>query len=187
MLDGIEFKHKRFRTKDDYNVFGKLTENTIVICNNLNLMTSLAEEVINTVNGKAEYNEYWCDEEDVGKAKYDLNFGLQKIIDINGQKITLALEPSIIYKANKPEDIWLFSYCGSDEFETLPKYEEYIYPMLIFKGSRKTWEDGKDAVYQTICNGRYSCYDGGWVDLKGEHYNEEVNNCNGKYKLHLED
>lgn len=43
-----------------------------------------------------------------GKAKLDLCFGLQRIIDINGQKITIGLEPAIIYKANKPEDIWLF-------------------------------------------------------------------------------
>jgi hypothetical protein len=42
------------------------------------------------------------------KAKLDLCFGLQRIIDINGQKITIGLEPAIIYKANKPEDIWLF-------------------------------------------------------------------------------
>lgn len=56
-------------------------------------MDTLTKEIINTVNGKAEL---------------DLCFGLQRIIDINGQKITIGLEPAIIYKANKPEDIWLF-------------------------------------------------------------------------------
>ena len=64
-------------------------------------MDTLTKEIINTVNGKAEYNDYCCDDE-------DLCFGLQRIIDINGQKITIGLEPAIIYKANKPEDIWLF-------------------------------------------------------------------------------
>ena len=67
-------------------------------------------EIVDTVNEKAEYNDYWCDDEDVGKAKVELRFGLQQVIDINGQKITIALEPAIIYKANKPEDIWLFDY-----------------------------------------------------------------------------
>lgn len=149
-------------------------------------MDTLATEIINTANGKAEYNDYWCDDKDIGQAKYALRFGLQRIIEINEQQITLGLEPAIIYKANKPEDIWFFDWHGTDEIESLPKYEEFIYPMLIFKGSGKTWEDGKDAVYQTICNGRYGCYDGRWVDLHGKHYDDERTlNCNGKYKLNL--
>lgn len=187
MLKGIEFKDKRFKTEEDYNVLGELTENTIILCNNYKLMDTLAREILNTVNGQAEYNDYWCDDEDIGKAKFDLNFGLQKVIDINGQKITLSLEPSIIYKANKPEDIWLFDYSGTDEIETLPKYQEFIYPMLIFKGSRKTWEDGKDAIYKTICNGRYGCYDGEWVDLNGKHRDERTHKCSGKYDLRIGD
>ena len=187
MLRAIEFKDKRFMTKKDNNLFSPITENTIILCNNYKLMDSLAKEIIDTVNGKAEYNEYDCDDEDVGQAKMWLSFGLQRVIDINGQKITLPLEPSIIYKANKPEDIWLFDYSGIDEIENLPKYQEFIYPMLIFKGSRKTWEDGKDAVYKTICNGRYGCYDGKWVDLKGEQWDERTHNCSGKYKLHIND
>ena len=149
-------------------------------------MDTLATEIINTVNKKAEYNDYWCDDKDDGKAKLDLCFGLQRVIDINGQKISIGLEPAIIYKANKLEDIWLFDYRGCDKIETLPKYEEFIYPMLIFKGSKKTWEDGKDAVYQTICNGRYGCYDAKWIDLQGASH-EETHNCNGKYKLNLSD
>ena len=187
MLKGIEFTDKRFKIEEDYNVLGELTENTIILCNNYKLMDSLAKEILDTINGKAEHNNYWCDDEDIGKAKFDLVFGLQRVIDINGQKITLSLEPSIIYKANKPEDIWLFDYSGTDEIENLPKYQEFIYPMLIFKGSRKTWEDGKDAVYKTICNGRYGCYDGKWVDLKGEQWDERTHNCSGKYKLHIND
>lgn len=41
---------------------------------------------------------------------------------------SLALEPSIIYKANNIEDIWLFDWEGDDKF---------IYPFYIFKGSQK--------------------------------------------------
>ena len=184
MLIGIEFQAKRFLKKDHNNVFSRITENTIVLCHNYALMDSLAKEIIDTVNGKAEYNEYDCDDEDVGQAKMWLSFGLQRVIDINSQRITLALEPAIIYKANKIEDIWMFSYQGSDEYETLPPYEEYIYPMAIFKGSHKVWEDGKDAVYKMICNGRYGTYDGQWIDLNGEHYDERTHNC-GKCNLHI--
>ena len=165
MLRAIEFKDKRFRTKEDYNLFSPITENAIVLCNNYKLMDSLAKEILNTVNREAEYNDYDCDDEDVGTARMCLCFGLQRIVDINGQRITLALEPAIIYKANDIRDIWFFDYNGSDEIEHLPSYEEFIYPMFIFKGSQKVWDDGKDEVYKMICDGRYGTYDGKWVDL----------------------
>ena len=157
MLEYIEFKADRFRKDEDFNVID-FTENTIILCNNCQLMNSLAKEIIDTVNGKAEYNDYWCESEDIGKAEIELNFGLQCLIDINGQKITLSLEPSIIYKANKPEDIWLFDINGYNK--------ELIYPMLIFKGSNQIWEAGKDEVYKNICNGRFGCYDGKFLNLK---------------------
>lgn len=46
--------------------------------------------------------------------------------------------------------------------------------MLIFKGSKSTWNDGKDAVYQTICNGRYGCYNGKWIDFAEKLFYEET-------------
>lgn len=187
MLRAIEFKDKRFITKDDYNLLSPLTENTIILCNNYKLMDSLAKEILNTVNGKAEYNDYDCDDEDVGNAKMWLQFGLQRVIDINGQRITLALEPAIIYKANDIKDIWFFDYRGTDEIDTLPPYEEFIYPMFIFKGSQQVWNDGKDEVYKIICNGRYGTYNGMWVDLHGKHWNEETHNCLSECNLHLND
>ena len=158
MVYGILFTDKRFCTKDDDNFLDPLTDNTIILCSNYKIMASLAEEIINTINGKAEYNEYWCDEEDVGKAKYEFNFGLQKRININGQIITLCLEPAMIYKAKDIRDIWFFDYVGKDN-----NYKEFIYPMLVFKGSNEVWERRLDYVYKTIVNGRYGCYDGKWI------------------------
>ena len=177
MVRGIKFTDKRFREKDDDNLFSPLTENTIVICRDYGLMDSLAKEIINTINGNAEYNDYDCDREDIGKAKMWLSFGLQRIIDINGQRITLALEPSIIYKANSIDDIWFFECCGTDTIETLPPYEESIYPMSIYKDSEKVWNNGKDEVYKMICNGRYGGYDGSWIDLDGWHFDDRTHNC----------
>lgn len=168
MLRCIEFKDERFKKENEYNIFGELTENTIVLCNNQKIMGTLVDEIVNTVNGQAEYNDYWCDEEDVGQAKYDLReFGLQRIIIINNQKITLSIEPSIIYKADKPEDVWLFDWKGSDDNSVVP-YQEFIYPMLMFKGSRKLWEDNRDNTYKAIVAGRYGCYDGKCFDNRLE-------------------
>ncbi|MCM1235667.1 MAG: hypothetical protein NC489_36695, partial [Ruminococcus flavefaciens] len=131
----------------------------------------------NTVNSEAEYNDYDCDDEDVGSAKLWLSFGLQRVIDINGQRITLALEPSIIYKAKDIEDIWLFDWSGDDGLGVRP-YEEFIYPVCIFKGSHEVWSDGKDEMYKMICNGQYGTYDGKWVDLGGDrHRDSRVTNC----------
>lgn len=160
MVRGILFKDKRFDTKDDNNLMSPVTENTIILCANYRLMRSLAEEIINTINGNAEYNDYDCDAEDVGKAKYELNFGLQKVIDINGQKIILCLEPAMIYRAKQIRDIWFADWIGKDN-----DYKESIYPMTIFEGSFEVWDGGLDEVYKTIVNGSYGCYDGSWIVL----------------------
>ena len=158
MVHGILFTDKRFETRDDDNLLDPLTDNTIILCSNYKIMAALAGEIINTINGKAEYNEYCCDKEDIGKAEYEINFGLQKRININGQIITLCLEPAMIYKAKNIRDIWFFDYVGKDD-----NYKEFIYPMLIFKSSDKVWERGLDYVYETIISGRYGCYDGKWI------------------------
>jgi hypothetical protein len=160
MVRGILFKDKRFDANDDNNLMSCMTENTIILCANYKLMRSLAEEIFNTINGNAEYNDYDCDEEDVGKAKYELNFGLQKVIDINGQKIILCLEPSMIYKAKHIRDIWFADWIGKDD-----DYLESIYPMTIFKGSNEVWDSGLDEVYKMVVGGRYGCYDGSWITL----------------------
>ena len=109
MLRAIEFTDNRFKKEEDYNLLSPISNNTIILCNNYKLMDSLAKEILDTVNGNAEYNVYDCDDEDVENAKIWLSFGLQRIIDINGQKITLSLEPAIIYKADNIEDIWMGS------------------------------------------------------------------------------
>lgn len=161
MVKGIILNDKRFETENQDNQLDTVTDNTIILCNNFNLMCSFAEEIVNTINGKAEYNDYCCDDEDVGNAKYELNFGLQKIIDINGQKITLCLEPAMIYRAKEIKNIWFLDWSLKNG-----TYKEHIYPMTIFKGSDEVWAKGLDEVYKTICMGRYGCYDGNWVNLE---------------------
>lgn len=160
MVHMIEFTATKYEKKDDNNLLSNMTENTIVLCNNLQIMTSLAEEIIKTINGQAEYNDYYCESEDVGTAKYILNFGLQKLIGVQKQRITLSLEPAIIYKARTIDDFWLFDWAGGQG--GVP-YREFIYPITVFKGSHELWNKGLDEVYEYIVNGRYGTYDGKWV------------------------
>jgi hypothetical protein len=160
MVEGIVFTDKRFDTNNENNQLD-LTENTIILCNNYNLMDSLADEIINTINGKAEYNDYWCEDDDVGKAKYEMCFGLQRTINVGTQKIILCLEPAMIYRAKKIEDIWFCDCIGEGD-----SYKESIYPMSVFIGSHDVFNEGLDKVYKMIVFGRYGCYDGRtWTKL----------------------
>lgn len=159
MLEYIEFKSDKFTNNEEYNCMSELTRNTIILCNNYKIMDFLSKEIINTVDKESEYNNYWCEDEDDYNAKLSLCFGLQRIIELKEQKITLALEPSIIYKAIIPEDIW---FCDIKDNKII------IYPMLAFKGSYEIWENGKDEVYKTICKGQYGCYDGKFFNLLNE-------------------
>lgn len=170
MVRAILFKDKRFKTEDDYNLLSPISDNMIILCPDYKTMDSFTVEIINTINTKAEYNDYDCDEEDVGQAKLVLSFGLQRIIDINGQRITLALEPAIIYKAKDITDIWFIDWGGGVAGTT---YKESIYPMAIFRGSKEVWDSGLDNVYKTICNGRYGTYDGRWVAVENENIDKK--------------
>ena len=162
MLDHIEFKTKEFG--ETRNVFGgELTKNTIVLCNSLESMNMLHEAIKTCLNKPDTHKEkpedgimYHCEDEDINNAIDVLCFSLQRVIKINEQYITLSLEPSIVYKADCIEDIWFL-----DKMDT--KYE--IYDILCFKGSTDKWNEGKDAVYKYIVEGRYGCYYGNWVSL----------------------
>lgn len=156
MLHEITFQDEKLMYDGGYDVI-EFTDNTIILCCNSEMMNSLAEDIIKTVNGKAEYNDYRCDDEDVGKAKYVLDLDLQKIIDINGQRVTLGLEPSLIYKANKLEDIWRFELTAFDNGA--------VWPMSVLIGSQELWNSGKDEVYKSIYNSKYGHYDERWVNL----------------------
>lgn len=160
MLESILFKAKRFDTNDNNNLMCDLTDNTVILCSDYKIMNSLADEIINTVNGEADYNDYYCEDEDIGKAKYTMCFGLQRVIEINNQKIILCLEPAMIYRAKQIEDIWFATSAGSGD-----DYKEAVYPMTSFIGSKDIYAEGLDKVYKFIVSGRFGCYDGNWVNL----------------------
>lgn len=159
MLEGIRFNDKRFHQDDDCNIMAELTGNTIILCRNFDMMQALAEEIYNTINGRAEHNDYYCDEEDVGKARYKKTFFLQHVIKINDQKITLCLEPAMVYRAQSFEDIWFFDHkkVGNDYLWTLT-------PLSTYKGAKEIWDKGLDCVYTQVTIGRYGGYTGEWID-----------------------
>lgn len=160
MVRGFLFKDKRFDAEDENNLMYSITKNTVVLCPDHKLMCFLSEEILNTINGNAEYNDYDCDSDDVGTARYELNFGLQKVININNQRIILCLEPAMIYRATAIKDIWFADWVMRNG-----KIKISVYPMNIFKGSREVWKRGLGEVYKTIVEGRYGCYNGKWVNL----------------------
>lgn len=150
MLRAIEFKDKRFRTKEDYNLFSSITENTIILCHNYKLVESLAKEILNTVNGKAEYNNYDCDDEDVVKAKMWLSFGLQRIIDINVQRITLALEHDITRKDNVMKQ-----KLTKQEYEEIERLVDYALVTPNKKDAQKYINKIKTYEYSLCGNASY--------------------------------
>lgn len=155
MLEQIEFKNGRFNDYQNGNVMG-FTNNTVVICNNARIMKEVADAIISTVNGIAEENDYWCDDEDVGAAVIKFSYGLQNVLTIEDQIITLGIEPALLYKAKDICDLWFI-----DEKDGLL----ITYPFTSFIGSHEIWESGKDEVYSRLCNGCFGCYDGSWVNL----------------------
>jgi hypothetical protein len=100
-----------------------------------------------------------CDNEDYNilyKDRCFIEFGLTTIFNLYNQRITLSVEPSVIYKANKLEDIWLVETDIDERFYS-------VFPILDFESSDKVFNKGLDEVYKMIVSGRYGCYDGSWV------------------------
>lgn len=160
MVRGILFKDERFIIEEDNNLMCPMTENTIILCPNYEVMCSFTEEILNTINGIAGYNEIDCNANDFGKAELKIFGSLQRVINVNEQRIILCVEPAMIYRADQIEDIWFIDWQGSDD-----NYKEFIYPMSIFEGSQEVWDEGLDKVYKMIVDGRYGCYYRGWEYL----------------------
>lgn len=162
MLNAIRIYDERFDMEQ--NTLAELTDNTIILCRNFDMMSALAGDIVRAINKKGDYYDYICDDEDIGKAKYDIKLFLQKTIDINGQKIALCLEPAMVYRAKRIEDIWFLDYGYPNNQKS-----EQIYPLTAFNGARELWESGLDAVYTQIAIGRYGGYNGEWISDPRKH------------------
>jgi len=160
MIHGIWFNDETFDRTSDNNIMYPLTKDTLVLCSDYQLMNFLANDIMTAINYENTDNDYDCDESDIGKAKYELNFGLQKVIDVNGQRITLCLEPAMIYRVKHISDIWFAEWVNID-----CEIKKSVYPMTAFIGSNELWNKGLVEVYQAIVCGKCGGYNGSWVKL----------------------
>jgi hypothetical protein len=122
----------------------------------LHMQDKVNDEILNTINGTAEYNDYACDESDVGTGKVVMLGGLQRMLSIGDQTITTGIEPALVYKAKSDEDIWFADTIITED----GKEKILIYPMTHFKGHKDVWSEGLDSVYFYVAGGRYGAYDG---------------------------
>lgn len=154
MLRGILFNNERyFESSDDNNLMDILTENTIILCEDNKVKNFLYDAIREICDGrhKEDGYEYYAEDTD----KLSLRVGISYLpttelyID-DEQKIVLTMEAPYILTAKTPEDIW-FALRSRDN-------KIAIYPMKIFKGYKEKWNEGIQAVYHYIANGRYSDY-----------------------------
>ena len=160
MIKYIEFCGDEWIEID--NILGDkydLTENTIILCNNTKTKYKMVKLTINVLDRKFNtlYNA-WVDEEDYDifdKDRCFINFSSITIFNLYNQKITLSIEPSIIYKAKNVKDIHFV------DVDCKNKY--MVYAMTNFEDSEEIFNKGLDEVCKTIIGGRYGCYNGSWV------------------------
>ena len=66
MLNAIRICDERFDMEQ--NTLAELTDNTIILCRNFDMMSALAGDIVRAINKKGDYYDYICEDEDIGKA-----------------------------------------------------------------------------------------------------------------------
>lgn len=150
MIEKIIFKPNYFgdckykQTEED-NIF-QPTRNTIIICPNTYVATTLSHDIVDTIKGKKEYNSYICDDKDIS----DINFTtqLQPFYEITAHKqtIKICLEAAMIFTTKHIKDIW---------FAEMTKEGISLFPLYFFKHARKNWVNNKNYLYTQIMDGRF--------------------------------
>ena len=154
MLRGILFNDdKYFYSLNDDNLMDILTNNTIVICEDNKIKDFLYKAITEICDGQHSESgyDYYIEPEDKLCLKVGLNYlpTTELFIDDN-QKIVLTMEAPYILTAKSPDDIWIAQRSCDNRIA--------IYPIRVFKGYKEKWDEGVDAVYQFIVNGRYGDY-----------------------------
>lgn len=171
MIKGIEFNGEEWEKEKDHNFLGVLeikdeniglTNNVVVLCENRDIKYKISKTINDILNHKFDDSnevDFVCEDEDYNilyKDRCFIEFGLTTIFNLYNQRITLSIEPSVIYKATKLEDIWLAETDIDERFYS-------VFPILDFESSDKVFNKGLDEVYKMIVSGRYGCYDGSWI------------------------
>ena len=154
MLRGILFNDDRyFESSDDNNLMDRLTENTIILCADNKIKNFLYDAIWGICHGKYRKSGYEYYAEDTDKLNLKVGISYLPTAELyvdDEQKIIITMEVPYILTAKQPEDIW-FAQRNRDN-------KIAIYPMKVFKGYKEKWDEGIEAVYRYIAEGRYGDY-----------------------------
>lgn len=162
MLEAIKFNGDLFNHEDNNDLIDTMTKNMIIICDSPHTRRALFNAFEEICEGKCVEtgHDYSVDDEEklYPKITNRIVIYLPTIrfeID-NEQLITITIEAPFVFTAKEIGDIWFA--------ETDAENKILIYPMTCFKGCHDKWEEGLDAVYEYVTQGRYGGYDGYWMD-----------------------
>ena len=165
MIKGIQFYGKEWDRYNDDNCLVGLTNNTIILCNDLQIKS----KIVNAMNDMFEHEldnsedfefEYDDEDDDISyEEKIFIDSDTITIFNLYNQKITISTEPSVVYKANFVNDIWFAIRTKNERYScNFSKESPYLYsmyPMTIFRSSGKYFKKGLDRLYKDIINGCY--------------------------------
>lgn len=157
MLQG--FKLLKLNEED---VFTELTDNTLVLFNNSNLLYKFSVEfdkIIAEINHNKENEDVLWDIGDEKECyiKRILSYKATHIYDVNNgeQRIILSVEPTIILTMKDMYDLWFVDSNNENEIS--------FWSLVEFKGYGGEHEMKKYSVieiYKDVCGGRFGCYEG---------------------------
>lgn len=159
MFKGILFNDpEKFDFNNENNYMDIITNNCIVLCDDIKIKHFLASQIEDICDGKHQGEEGYT--YDIGDCEEDpkitsmIGYLPTSIFTIdNEQKITVTVEAPFILTATSIEDIWFASRSNDNKIS--------IYPFRIFIGHKEIWDEGVEKVYKSFIHGRYSCYEYG--------------------------
>lgn len=155
MITGIEFNDsEKFDHTDDNNLMDIITENCIILCEDVDIKRFLANEIINICTGKYVDNDdvvYDVEPFEEPKLTKNVTYFPTSILEIDHtQRIVVTIEAPFILTATDKLDIWFAIRTNNNTVS--------IYPFKVFKGHQEDWNQGVYRVYFNTINGRYGSY-----------------------------
>jgi hypothetical protein len=170
MITTIQFNDlERFNHTDDNNLMDVITENCIILCEDVDIKRFIANEIIKICTGEYSNNDivgYNVDHDNEPKLTRNITYFPTSLLCIDdNQRIICTIEASSILVAKSVEDIW---FAIRDSMNKVN-----VYPLCVFKGHKDDWEQGIDCIYKNVVNGRYSPY----------YYNKDFNTDDAFYHM----
>ncbi len=150
MIQGICFKDERFDKKN--NTLFELTNNTIILCDRVDIKSTLFRDVLKICQGERELSteiDYWTNHDKKPEiSKMEVSYLPTSVFYVDElQRICITNEMPCILQAKEIKDLW-FAVNGKDGFIN-------VYPLTSFEKSDEIWDRGIWEVYRWVANGRY--------------------------------